>query len=230
MSVYSKQHYADSEFFCPRCEQNDLLYELREWKRSTILFWTVSQSLLYEKFHCERCNCDLKKSDLKIVKEDHYFRNGIKNTVRKESRKSKDGHITKVSFKEDYSEYIPKDKDKTLYFDMLFMLIDYIETYQPNIEVENNKTYQLALQYKSVNDEEYSVRFEDNIKLKFKACIEELSNVELHYLLKNSLNVLKDEIVVDHKIEKLYFDLFNLMQINELRHVSHFYGLKNQRL
>lgn len=224
MKIKNKRSYVGSTFYCPKCEQNDLLFEETEKEIYRILFFTINENLIVNRIYCERCKCKIDKADLKIVKSNTYEINGIKKTINKETFFLGDKTITNTRIL--IEEQIPNVKNKTLYFDMLFMLIDYIETYQPNINADNNRFYQLSIEYKIIDDSEFSENFEEKIIQKFKECIEEFTQAEINNLLRNSVDVLKGEMIIEIKIQELYFNLFSLMQIGNLTHQSFFQSLR----
>ncbi len=114
-------------------------------------------------------------------------------------------------------------ENKTLYFDMLFMLIIFIERNRANIYIEDNFQFKLSLENTSLNEDDFSTHdFEEEICLKFKDCIVEFNPGDLNIFLKNCLSVLKGQLFIDTKIEELYFNIFRLMNIGELNHQSFF--------
>lgn len=225
MRLSITKRYSGSIYYCPKCEQNNFLFEEIEKDVIKILFWTVREKITFERIYCGKCKCNFKMEDLKIIKNETYVSEGIKKKIFKETKINDYSIDTAQKTFIDYSEYIPKVENKTLYFDMLYMLIDYIETNQPSLSVDNNKFYQLAIEYKSIDDQEFNENFEEKIILKFKTCISEFDQYILNLLLRNSLNVLKDEILIDKKIEELYFTLFKSMNIGDLERQSFFKNL-----
>lgn len=226
MRIKIKRNYADTIFYCKNCEKNDLLFEETVKEINKILFFTLSEEIITNRIYCERCKCDIDRSNLQINKTASSIKNdGVKKTTAKETYFTDKQVLTITKTTIDYSEYIPNIKNKTLYFDMLYMLIDYIETYQRNVNADDNKFYQLSLEHKSITDDEFCEDFEDNIILKFKECISEYTQSELNSLLTNSLNVLKGEMLIERKIQELYFNIFRLMEIGNLQHHTFFESL-----
>jgi hypothetical protein len=218
-------HYANTIYYCPNCDKNDLLYQELEEEKNKFFIWTISQKIIVNRIYCERCKFDIDRENLKIVKTSFLSNDTMKKTIEKETFFHNDNGTTTTTVITDYSEYIPKVKNKTLYFDMVFMLIDYIETHQ-DINVENNKFYQLAVEHTTLNAEEFYEEFEDKIKAKFSDCIKEFTQSELNRLLSNSLNVLKGQLIINEKVQKIYFDIFSLMKIGNLNHESFFRNLR----
>jgi hypothetical protein len=202
-----------------------MLYEEVEEEKNKFFIWTISQKIIVNRIYCERCKFDINRENLKIVKTSVLLNDAIKKTIEKETFFHNDKVTTTTRVITDYSEYIPKVKNKTLYFDMVFMLIDYIVTHQ-DINAENNKFYQLAVENTSLNADEFYEEFEDKIKAKFSDCIQELNQSELNRLLSNSLNVLKGQFIINEKVQKIYFDIFSLMKIGNLNHQSFFQSLR----
>lgn len=226
MRQNNSTHYVNSIYHCPRCEQNDLLFEEKAFTVVKFFFWTISKKLIGSRFVCKRCKCVIAKENLKTIQQFHFENDSIKKTIEKETFFSNNQLITRTKISTDYSEYIPKVKNKTLYFDMLLMLIDYIDTYQNDINIEEDKFYRLALENASLDPESFGKNLEEEIFKKFNTCIIEFTNTTLFSLLRQSLHVLKGQFTVEPKIEELYFHLFKLMKMGELEYHSYFLSLR----
>jgi len=227
MTETTKIGFTDSELNCPSCGKNDMLFKIIEKEVSEIFMVRVNTKVLSEKIFCEWCNISLQLNEL-VNKESKFTveHDSEKITLSKKTVVSGDKVVVTTTIIRDDSEYVPKYiSNETLYFDMLFMLLDFIETHQSNINLESSKVYQLASSRTTLDLEEFSDDFENKILAKFETCYKELRETDLQYLFKNSLSVLKGQMTIDDDVYDLYCKMFSIQGIGELKHQSYFLSM-----
>jgi hypothetical protein len=226
MRKNSRLSYANTMYYCPGCNQNDRLFEETEEEIKGFMFWTTSKELLVNRIFCERCRFDIQREELITTTKKVTIENGVVRTEEKTTVQEGTSLLTNTKVTTSYAAYIPDVSNKSLYFDMLYLLIDYSETYQDGLNVEQDPFYQEALLHTRLNDDELSGNLEEMIIDKFKDCIRQFNKSELNSILRNSLHCLKGQLVIAPKIETMYFSLFSLMNLGELNHRSFFTSLR----
>ena len=227
MTTTKTTNYSGSIYYCPYCNKNDkLFHELVVDKTMMLYAIPLNRSTIVDRFFCENCKCDIIEENINIIKKTVYKIGSQQTTIEKESWTEKNTLFTTTKTTINYNPAFINEKHLLLYYDMLFMLIDYIETHQTNINVENNKFYKLALEHTSLNSNDFSNQFEEQIIAKFKVCIVKFTTSELNKILQNSLNVLEGEVNINNKIYKMYYALFNLIKIGNLNHGKYFQSLR----
>jgi hypothetical protein len=123
-----------------------------------------------------------------------------------------------------YENYIPDVKSRELYFQTIILLMNFMKQNDKSIAIEKNKFYVLALENITEmpaldgNLEELIFEYAEKCKGKFTA-------VEIGYLFRNSVNVLKGKFAIHPNIPKLYYALFDFFDYRTSGHENYFYGL-----
>lgn len=226
MRKNGKLSYANTMYYCPGCNANDMLFEETEEEIKEFLFWTIKKELLVHRIFCERCRFDIPRDELLTIKQKVTEAKGVVRTEEKISVTDGTKLITNTKVTTSYAGYIPDVTDKILYFDMLYLLIDFIDTYEEGLDLGNDTFYQQAAVVTSINDDDLQGNVEELIREKYKLCIDTFTRSDLNSILRNSLLCVKGRMLLSPRIINLYNSLFGLMGIGELRYQSFFISLR----
>lgn len=226
MRKNGKLSYANSMYYCPGCKANDLLFEETEEELKGFLFWTVKKELLVHRIYCERCRFDIPKEELLTIKQKVTEEKGVVRTEEKVTIQEGTKLITNTKVTTSYAGYIPDVANKSLYFDMLYLLIDYVDTYEMGLQLENDPFYLQAAAATRLKDEDFAGNLEEFIRAKYMECMNVFTRSDLNSILRNSLLCVKGRMMLSSKVTDLYYSLFALMDIGELRYQSFFTSLR----
>ena len=123
-----------------------------------------------------------------------------------------------------YENYVPDIKGKELYFQTLILLMNFIQQNDKSIDIAKNKFYVLALE-NTIEMPALDGNLEELIFEYAEKCKQEFTGVEIGYLFRNSLNVLKGKFAIHPNIPKLYYRLFDFFDFRTSGHENYFYGL-----
>lgn len=225
--THKRLSYSNSNYLCPGCNDNSFLYEETQEEEFKLSFLTISKKVVLHRLYCDKCNTELKKKDLLPYQKTIVKSDSIIKTTERETIFSKDKLTTTTKIKRDYSEYIPKLENKSLYYEMILMLMIFIERNQNGVNIEGDFHFKFLADQSDQNIYDiYGEDLEERIYLKFKECIIEFNQSDLNLILKNSLGILKGHLFIAPEIEELYFNIFRLMEIGELSHQSIFDQLR----
>lgn len=123
-----------------------------------------------------------------------------------------------------YENYVPNVKSTELYFKTILLLMNFIQENDKSIDIKQNKFYVLARE--NVTEmPSFEGNLEELIFQFAEDCKKEFTNVEIGYLFRNSVNVLKGKFAIHPNITNLYFSLFDFFDFRTSGHENYFYSL-----